>query len=575
MRVCSLFKPAPIRTPYGGDIRMNRKGPIQPLSSFDKKGLTHIIALSLLVIAFLLFFSDKAFHIDDPVYIWVAKQIVKNPFDFYGFTQNWGGTEESATIFMKNPPAVSYLLAAAGYLWGWSERALHIALILPALAATIGTYLLAKRFTKNPWLAALLSVITPVFMLSSTTVMCDILMLAFWCWAVLLWLHGIEREKPSSLMLSGILISLSALSKYFGVSLIPLLTIYTVLCGRKYWKYLIWMLLPIAILIGYQWYTHVIYGKGLLLDAVIYAGDARSSANNGIFEKILIGLSFVGGCIITALFFAPFLWRRAALVVGIGAIAATVVILVKLERLGSAGLIWQGETRWGFIAQAAVFIVTGLSILFLSASDLNRRRDADSFLLFSWVFGTFIFAVFFNWTVSARSVLPIAPAASILMVRKLETPGGRIPLSGVLTGLVPSLLITFLVMYADYRHAGSAREAARNILERFSSKDSTLWFQGHWGFQYYMEEGGAKAVDFVRSVPVHGDIIVVPANNTNTRELSADFTTVLDNIRITPFKWMSTMNHEAGSGFYASESGPLPYILGVAKEEAYIVFEVK
>ena len=43
----------------------------------------------------------------------------------------------------------------------------------------------------------------------------------------------------------------------------------------------------------------------------------------------------------------------------------------------------------------------------------------------------------------------------------------------------------------------------------------TLWFQGHWGFQYYAQEIGAKPLDVTRSVVDNGDVLVVPKSAPN------------------------------------------------------------
>jgi len=40
-------------------------------------------------------FLNKAFHIDDPLFIWMAQQIAKHPFDHYGFYVNWVSFRQS------------------------------------------------------------------------------------------------------------------------------------------------------------------------------------------------------------------------------------------------------------------------------------------------------------------------------------------------------------------------------------------------------------------------------------------------------------------------------------------------
>ena len=71
-----------------------------------------------------------------------------------------------------------------------------------------------------------------------------------------------------------------------------------------------------AVLAGYQWVTHLLYGRGLLSDAAAYAAEHRW-VGIAYFMKGLVGLTFTGGCMITALFYAPLLWSRRVLAMGI------------------------------------------------------------------------------------------------------------------------------------------------------------------------------------------------------------------------------------------------------------------
>ena len=74
-----------------------------------------------------------------------ARQIRSNPLDFYGFRVNWYGTEQPMWEVTKNPPLGSFFIALAAEVAGWSELALHLAFLLPAVAAALGTLALARR----------------------------------------------------------------------------------------------------------------------------------------------------------------------------------------------------------------------------------------------------------------------------------------------------------------------------------------------------------------------------------------------------------------------------------------------
>ena len=100
-----------------------------------------------MTLLFLAPFAGKAIHIDDPMYLWAAHQIQSEPFDFYGFDVNWYGNEKSMVEANKNPPLVSFYLAFSAALLGWSELALHLAMLLPAMAAIVAA---ARNKMENP-----------------------------------------------------------------------------------------------------------------------------------------------------------------------------------------------------------------------------------------------------------------------------------------------------------------------------------------------------------------------------------------------------------------------------------------
>ena len=81
----------------------------------------------------------------------------------------------------------------------------------------------------QPLLAALATLLCPVFLVSSTTVMSDTMMLAFWVWAMIFWLRSAEGGSHVLALLSACLIAVAALTKYFAVALVPLLLAYSLL----------------------------------------------------------------------------------------------------------------------------------------------------------------------------------------------------------------------------------------------------------------------------------------------------------------------------------------------------------
>ena len=104
-----------------------------------------LIILLIISLSCLVPFLSRAFHMDDPMYLWAARHIQSNPLDFYGFTVNWDDYQRQMFSVMKNPPLASYYIAIVSSLFGWAEITLHAAFLIPAVAAVIGTYSPGKR----------------------------------------------------------------------------------------------------------------------------------------------------------------------------------------------------------------------------------------------------------------------------------------------------------------------------------------------------------------------------------------------------------------------------------------------
>jgi len=316
-------------------------------------------------------------------------------------------------------------------------------------------------------------------------------------------------------------------------------------------------------LAAYQLWTGHLYGRGLLLDAAAYATNWRAGENIPLLDRALMGLSFTGGCVLTALTFAPLLWHVRGWIV-----AATVALSSGWLVATRASGIADGD-RLAVGAHAVFFVAGGLSLLALAINDVRRERDPDSSLLAAWVIGTFVFASFVNWTINGRSILPLVPAAGILIVRKL----GRMPRWAVPAALAVSAIVSLVVLVGDYQLAGTAREASRVIHAK--SQGRTLQFEGHWGFQYYMESWGAKPLDMVKVDLNPGEVVAIAYNNTQIVGLPKSKTGSTDRFEIGPTLPAATMRSLAGAGFYASVFGPLPYRLGAMAPERYSMIEVK
>jgi 4-amino-4-deoxy-L-arabinose transferase-like glycosyltransferase len=530
------------------------------------------VILLIVTLACLLPFADKAFHIDDPLFVWTGRQMQIRWWDPYGFHVNWYGSAMPMHEVTKNPPLASAGIALITSVFGENEFPLHLGFFLLASAVVLGTYALARRLCDHPFHAALAALFTPALMVSSTTLMCDVSMVALWVWAVVLWMRGLEDNRPHFLILATLLVGLCSLTKYFGIALIPLLVVYSLMRnGRPGW-WLIHFLIPLGIIGLYEGAMRALYGHGLMWDAFTYANQNEAHGTGAILFKVLTALGFVGGCCAIVLIFAPVIWR---LRLWIEAAAAALFLLPTIWILsGSLPALAGNPTRLGVTLWWTLLSLGGLSVLALPILEWKRRGSAEALMLLLWVWGTFLFCIL-NWTINGRSVLPMVPAVAILLLQRIEFVSDPTKLRlNWFWGT--AALLSLLVAFADYRLANSARAAAAELKSKFgNSSSTTIWFQGHWGFQYYAQANGLRAFDLMDPKTRPGDLMVLPFNNTNLKSIPPDTVERVAIIEMPVFPWITTMGRAVGAGFYMDILGPLPFSFGAVPPEKYYVIRFK
>jgi 4-amino-4-deoxy-L-arabinose transferase-like glycosyltransferase len=579
-------------------------------------------------------FTDKAFFVDDTLFLRAARQIQTDPGNFYGFQINWFGTSQPMTDVFFNPPLTSFYIALVAALAGWGERALHLAFLLIAFAAVWGTYGLARMFCNRPGIAAAATVLTPVFLLCATSVMSDMLLLALWVWSLFFFLSGLQtnavwspafrRFRPgndtkvgnlgaeppkggtpnsnpqsqanslSKLLLAGLLCGLAVLTKFPGLALLPLMAASAFILpsiprsensqttGQRS-RFGVWwvaLLLPLLFAAGYETLTHHLYGHGQILSSMKFSSQTRSAFRAGLPERVFSGLCFAGGCYLPVLFYSFWVWSRRTLIIG-GLLFG--IALIWHPHLTGFSRIAQLNLAWPILFQNALLVLSGVHLLLLAAADLWARRNPTSLVLVLWTGGSFFFAAMMNWTMNGRILLPMAPALGILVARRIssrfDSKGqGAEPrnprLSPRLAGtMLAGALLSLALTRADYNVAHEERSAANEFSAAYNRPEHTVWFEGHWGFQYYMEQLGAKPLDLLRPTIAPRDVLIIPNSSPNVSRPNPAVATMTDSRSYLPNRYCSTLNPSLGACFYSATRGPLPFAFGKPSPELYLVFK--
>jgi 4-amino-4-deoxy-L-arabinose transferase-like glycosyltransferase len=523
--------------------------------------------LALITVAVLSPFLNKAFHADDPLFIWMAEQITRHPLDPYGFNVNWAGFAQPLADVMQNPPLCSYYIAAVTSLLGGSELALHVSFLPWAVISVIGTFFVARRFCSSAFHAALLTFFTPVFLVSATTVMCDVMMLGLWIWAIEFWLAGLDRAQWWRFLISALLISAAILTKYFAIALVPLLAAYTLVRNRRFTMELAWLLIPVAVVSNYDFWTQLKYGRALFSGAIRTSAAITSGSRVPRAVNPLIGLAFLGGCFFSVVFFFYLPSKRllvSALIVFIAFAAGFRFFVIPWNYIEAAEApIW---------LEGGLFATIGVGILASAVAVFFRRRDPDTLFLLLWITGTFCFSTFLNWSVTARTLLPAAPAVAILAIRQVEQWWGS---RRTTYSFAAAAICSMLIAISDYRDADCSRTAARFFQERYAIGPRPFWFQGHWGFQYYMQKWGATIFDRSNAQIRQGDLIAGAFSDVQAYRFPDEQIAMQEWLRLTAFPFLGVSTVGGGAAFYSSFGGPLPWIVNDVPPHRYYCFRLR
>jgi hypothetical protein len=82
-------------------------------------------------------------------------------------------------------------------------------------------------------------------------------------------------------------------------------------------------------------------------------------------------------------------------------------------------------------------------------------------------------------------------------------------------------------------------------------------------------------VDLNRPTQQPGDVLVIPAHNTDIYRPSPEIVAHREVLNIPDPSLLTTWNAAVGAGFYASVVGPLPFGFGTVPPETVFVYELK
>lgn len=423
-----------------------------------------------------LVFINKAYHIDDPLFIYAARQILEDPTDPYAAMINWSGEVKRMADFFSNPPGLSYYLAFIIFCFGENEVIIHLAMIPFSLLALLFSIKIFQHFTNKEWQASLVLLCSPIFLVSMTNVMPDIAMLAFFLGAVYFFISGFENRIPALVIISGIFMSVAIMLRYNAIVLIPMVICYALLSFQpKKMSYLVTLVLPISTFLIWNVYSMNVYGSPHFIGQMEYQDYGFKWMT--IIENLGANLSYLtAGTASLSVYASVKILRspRKSLVFFVGVIL--IVVFGCIFFLMSYDLFHTLISTVFVYSSAIVLLFTALK-LFEEKRPIKENQQL--FLLF-WILGVLLMH-FSGIHTATKYIILVLPPFIILILNQFTFKY----LNAV---LLVSLTIGLASAIVDFQHATAYREFARDV-----SRDNSLtngYFTGHWGYQFYLEEAG-------------------------------------------------------------------------------------
>ncbi len=549
--------------------------------------LRPFFAASMLAAATLfLFTADKPLHIDDPLYVFTARQMARNPFKPYDFLINWEGIPVPAAAYAAyHTPLWPGLLALPIRLQGKeTERLLHavqIPFVALALFAAVG---LARHFGVPLLPAFLLFALSPAFLVSSATLMPDIPCLALFLAGFLCFMRTPQDRYAAP---AGAVLLLGAgLMKFSILPLLPVIA-FAIRPFKRVLRIQAFAWLGISTLATGLWPAALLLFGGGEYRFDLLPSWQTASGLPAAASKLAYSLTALGTTVVH-----PGVWplllgmkagrkRASALLLG-GAL--TLLAASQLRYLGVweawAPHLWaaapDGVSRIWALAGAIGFswwlATTALEQIFGSGSEKSPARR----LLMIWIGFCVAGSVVGSPFPAVRYVLLGVPAVVLLVVLDmaplLELRFGR---SIVAAMVLSTAWLGVLLTWSDLRQAICARDLTVTAADLVKKRSVRGWLAGHWGYQYYGEKLGLRTAAAIEEGVEAGDIIIYPAN------ASRHSVIIRKDLKSVPLAvlrcdagnaLLCTMAHRQGAGFYGC--GWVPYAFSRGPLDALELKEV-
>jgi hypothetical protein len=490
--------------------------------------------LLLLALAYTLVNALKPLTIDDAAYHSYAVQVAHRPLDPYGFSAYWWNYPEVANEILA-PPLLAYWWAPAIHLFGdhpflWKLWLLPLAVLLAYAVCDLG-----RRFARGLELPITALVLFSPAFLPTFNLMLDVPATALGLASLAVFGRACDRGSFALAALAGLIAGLGMEMKY-TVFLAPAVMLLYALClGRlRFWPAA--AVVAAQVFLTWEFLMSLLYGESHFL---LHARE-RAGGDHDWVRLIAALITNLGGVAwpvaLLALAALGVRWRGLLIAGAVGLLAYLGVAYLDGDvavgkmlphvavieavfgpdpeplpyeqlffgTLGAVGLMIGVVVVWRLAPSVAALARWGGSL------SPPRPTRVTAFLL-GWLAVELVGYMALTPFPAVRRVLGIVVVLALLAGRlaalTCRSPGARRIVIGIAAySAVLGLLVQGVDLLEARAEEGAVEEAARQIRQR--GEGGTVWYVGHWGFQYYAGREGMVPIS-VYSAP-DGPIPVPP-----------------------------------------------------------------
>lgn len=517
----------------------------------------------LLATCLLLPFHDKAFTIDDPIFLLAAQHAVADPLHPTAFDIAWHDAPERVGPTFA---LMAWLLVPA-VLSDRPESVAHVIELLFFWLALLSTASLAIRLGSTPrWAmaASLLLAATPVALGMAGTAMADLPAMA-------LGVSGLERlvawkqeRRVHQALLAALLLGLAPFARphtalLLGIGSLLLVGDFLSSASWRATKPVDWLpLLGAALAIA---------------SLLVLIRDPAPTAPSILAEsKLTLSVDRVGP---NAVAFATHWVLFLPLALPWTLLRPREVLRrwwVLVAGGGAAYLVLRAADR-ASIPNAALAGL-GMAVLWDVLADGWGRRDTVQLGLGLWLLLPLVAVPYPHFP--AKYNLLAAPAAVLLVARLAAQRGRVLAKLGVGGTAVLGVALGVAVLRADAAFADLGRRAAAELVAPQVARGHRVWFLGHWGFHWYAERAGARTITLTPPHPRPGDLVVSSLNSDKGNHLMP---MVLRDFRFAYLRRLEDRTPGGrvmteGAGFFSNNSGYLPWAWGTDVLDLFVLWRV-